>query len=116
MIVVVQGTKNFNDYSIFLSGIRSALIRKDEHDKEFIVFTAGPININNMAMEFLNVTERSMKAKGIKTKLVKIPPKWIEDNHAEIDYFAFYCLPKESLPDSVQTARAKDVDVQIYRH
>jgi hypothetical protein len=116
MIVVVQGTKNFNDYSIFLSGMRSALIRRDESDKELIVFTAGPININNMAMEFLNVTERSLKAKGIKTKLVKIPPKWIEDNHSDIDYFAYYCLPKESVSSSVEFARAKDIDVQIYRH
>ncbi len=116
MIVVVQGTRNFDDYSIFLSGMRSALIRKDESDNEFTVFTAGPININNMAMEFINVTERSLKAKGIKAKIVKIPPKWIEENHADIDYFAYYCLPKESIPESIQRVRNKDVDVQIYRH
>jgi hypothetical protein len=116
MIVVVQGTKNFNDYSIFLSGMRSALIRKDESDKNITVFTAGPININNMAMEFVNVTERSLKAKGIKIKLVKIPPQWAEDNHADIDYFAYYCLPKETIPESIQRLRNKDVDVQVYRH
>jgi hypothetical protein len=116
MIVVVQGTKNFNDYEIFLSGIRSALIRMAEDDKEFIVYSAGPLKINSMAMEFLNVTERSMKAKGIKTKLVKVPPSWIKQNYTIIDYYAFYCVPKETVPDSVTSIGDKDVDVQIYRY
>lgn len=116
MIVVVQGTKKFDDYSIFLSGIRSALIRKADDDKEFIIYSAGPLKINSMALEFLNVTERTMKAQGIKTKLVKVPPSWIKQNYTEIDYYAFYCVPKEPIPDAVTTISDKGVDVQIYRY
>ena len=115
MIVVVQGTKNFDDYSVFLSGIRSALLNRDENDKEFTVFTAGPLNVNNMAMEFVNVTERSLKAKGIKTKLVKIPPKWISENHGDIDFFGYFCKSKEPLTELVTDMNNKDVNVQVYR-
>ncbi len=115
MIVVVQGTKSFDDYSVFLSGIRSALLNRQENDKEFTVFSAGPLNINNMAMEFLNVTERTMKAQGIKTKLVKVPPKWIIENASSIDFFAYFCKAKEALPETVQVANNKDINVHPYR-
>lgn len=115
MIVVVQGTKGFNDYSVFLSGIRSALIHLPEGDKQFTVFSAGPANINSMAMEFINVTERSLKAKGIRSKLVKVPPSWIEQNHADIDLLAYYALPKESIPDMITRVSNKGVNVQFYR-
>lgn len=116
MIVVIQGSKAFNDYSVFLSGMRSALIHRDDEDPEFVVFSAGPHNINNMAMEFINITERSLKAQGIRSKLVKIPPKWIEDNHHKIDYFAYYCNPKEPIPEMVDRVGAKEVNVQVYRY
>jgi hypothetical protein len=115
MIVVVQGTKSFDDYQTFLAGMRTALLNRNEDDKTFTVFSAGPLNINNMAMEFVNISERTLKAKGIKTKLVKIPPSWIADNHYDIDFFAYYCNRKEDLPIMVQDMNAKDVNVQIYR-
>ena len=115
MIVVIQGTKGFNDYSIFLSGMRSALINLPDEDKQFTVFSAGPANINSMAMEFINVTERSLKAKGIRSKLIKIPPSWIEQNHADIDLLAYYALPKESVPDMINKVSNKGVNVQFYR-
>lgn len=115
MIVVVQGTKGFNDYSIFLSGMRSALIHLPDEDKQFTIFSAGPVNINSMAMEFINVTERSLKARGIRTKLVKVPPSWIETNHRDIDLLAYYALPKEPIPDMITRVGNKDVNVQVYR-
>ncbi len=115
MIVVVQGTKGFSDYSIFLSGMRSALINLPDDDKQFTVFSAGPVNINSMAMEFINVTERSLKAKGIRSKLVKVPPSWIEQNHHDIDLLAYYALPKEPVPDMITRVSNKGVNVQFYR-
>ena len=115
MIVVVQGNKTFNDYSIFLAGMRSALINLPDDDKSFTLFSAGPSNINSMAMEFINVTERSLKARGIKPKLVKIPPSWIEQHHAEIDLLAYYALPKEAIPAMITRVSNKGVNVQFYR-
>lgn len=115
MIVVVQGTKGFDDYSIFLTGMRSALINLPEGDKQFTVFSAGPAKINSMAMEFINVTERSLRAKGIRSKLVKIPPSWIENNHQDIDLLAYYALPKEAIPDMITKVGNKGVNVHVYR-
>ena len=71
---------------------------------------------NAMAIEFLNVSERSLKARGIKTKFIKIPPKWIEDNINTIDYFAFFSKPKEKLSPLVDLADSKDVEVGVYRY
>ncbi len=115
MIVVIQGTKRFDDYAVFLTGMRSALVHLDDDDKSFTVFSAGPANINAMAMEFINVTERSLKARGIKSKLVKVPPSWIEQHSHEIDLFAYYALPKEPIPEMVTAVSNKGVNVQFYR-
>lgn len=115
MIVVVQGTKTFSDYAVFLAGMRSALINLPDDDKQFTVFSAGPANINNMAMEFVNVTERSLKAKGIRSKLVKVPPSWIEQHHHEINLLAYYALPKEEIPAMITRVSNKGVNVQFYR-
>lgn len=113
MIVVTHGTNKFNDYSIFLSGMRTALINLPEGDDTFTIFSAGPVKVNNMALEFLNVA--NLKARGIKTKLVKIPQYWIKDNYEKIDFLAFYALPKEPIPDIIKSVGEKDVNVQVYR-
>lgn len=117
MNLVIQGTKNFSDYSIFLSAMRTAMIILQEQESDNLtVFSAGPVKVNNMAREFINVTERSLKSRGVKTKLVNIPPKWIDKNLADIDYFVYLCNPKESVSPQVEVARAKDVEVGIYRY
>jgi hypothetical protein len=116
MIVVIQGSKAFGDYSIFLAGMRSALVNRQEDDPEFTVYSAGPMNVNNMAMEFINVTERSLKAKGIKSKLIKIPPSWINENKGSIDYLAYFCNPKEPVPPTIESLGKKEVNVQVFRY
>jgi hypothetical protein len=67
-------------------------------------------------MEFVNVSERSLKARGIKIRLIKVPPKWIEQNITTIDYFAFFSKPKEPVSKLVDLADAKDVNVGVYRY
>jgi hypothetical protein len=117
MIVAVQGSKSFNDYQVFLRGIGTAMREiADTEDKEFIIFSAGPKNINEFIHEFLNVNERSLKAYGIKTKIVKVPPSWIENNLNEIDYLLYFSKPKETLPSVVEQADAKDIEVGVYRY
>lgn len=116
MIVAIQGTKNFNDYSIFLRAMGTAINGLTEDDKQITVFTAGPAQINSFAMEFVNISERSLKARGIKIKLVKVPPSWIVDNITEVNYLAYFSKPKESIPAVVDLADAKDVEVGVYRY
>ena len=116
MIVAIQGTKTFKDYSVFLRGMGTAMYKMDSEDKELTIFSAGPYQVNAMGLEFTNVSERSLKARGIKIKFVKIPPKWIEENINQINYFAFFSNQKEPVSNQVKVAEAKDIDVDVYRY
>jgi hypothetical protein len=116
MIVGIQGTRSFEDYSVFLRGMGAALASMGQEDKEFFIYSAGPANINSMGMEFSNISERSLKARGIKIKFIKIPPSWIKQNIHSLNYFAFFSRPKEPVSSLVDLADAKDVEVAIYRY
>ena len=115
MMVGIQGTSSFNDYSVFLRAMGVALKDMDKDDTEFTVFSAGPLTINRFALEFLNVSERSLKSRGIKVKLVKVPPSWFKSNMKVINYFAFFSKPKEAVSELVDLAEAKDIEVGVYR-
>ena len=116
MIVGVQGTRNFNDYPVFMRAMGTALLMLNLEDKEFIIYAAGPYQVNAMAQEFANVSERSLKARGIKIKVRKVSPKMIKDNITNFGYIAFFSKPKEPVSDIVNIADSKDVEVGVYRY
>jgi hypothetical protein len=116
MKVGIQGTNAFEDYSVFLRAMRVALSEIKEGDEEFFIYTAGPAKVNSFAMEFINITERSLKAQGIRTRVFKLPPKALKENIHTMDYFAFFSQPKESTSDLVREAEDKDIDVGIFRY
>ena len=118
MIVGIQGNRNFNDYSIFLRGIGVALrtLNESAEDREFIIYSSGPKNINDFVLEFMNVNERSFKAYGIKTKFIKVPPKWLVEHVSSLDYVLYFGVPREDLPEIVKVAEAKDIEVGGYRY
>lgn len=115
MIVAIQGSRNFSDYNVFLRAMGTALSVMDQNDKTFTIYSAGPVNINSMGLEFANVSERSLKARGIRIRLNKVPPSWIRSNINDIDYLAYFSKPKEPVSDLVDLAEAKDIEVGIYR-
>jgi hypothetical protein len=96
--------------------MRTALHDFDEDDHEIVIFSAGPYRVNEMVMEFTNISERSLKARGIKVKVVKMPAKAIEERMVDLDYFIYFSLPKEPVSDLVQHAEDKEVEVGIYRY
>jgi hypothetical protein len=117
MIVGVQGSRNFNDYSVFLRAIGTTLSMLDKAgDKELVIMSAGPSMVNSFALEFVNVSERSLKARGIRAKVVRVPAAWFKSNMHDINYFMYFSLPKESVSDLVKDAEDKDIDVGIYRY
>ena len=116
MRIGIQGTRSFSDYSIFLRAMGTAMSSMAEGDKEFYIYAAGTAQINSFAMEFSNVSERSLKARGIKIRLFKVPPSWIRDNIHDIDYLAYFSKPKEPVSELVDIAEAKDISVGIYRY
>jgi hypothetical protein len=93
----------------------TALSEMKDEDKEFYIYSAGPAHINSMAMEFSNVSERSLKARGIRIKMIKIPPSWVKENIHSIEYFAFFSKPKEPVSSLVSYAESKDTRVGVYR-
>lgn len=116
MIVGIQGSKAFEDYNVFLRAMGVALSSLPEGDTSILVASAGPLNINQMAMEFVNISERSLKARSIKIKLIKVPPSWIKENIHDVNYFAYFSKPKEPISELVDLAEAKDVEVGVYRY
>jgi len=118
MKVAIQSSRNFDDYAVFMRGIGTALrdLSNEDGDKEFIIFSAGPRRVNEFITEFLNINERSLKSYGVKTKFIKVPPSWLKDNLNEINYLLYFSKPKESLPEIVQLADAKDIELGVYRY
>lgn len=116
MIVAVQGTPEFDDYSVFLRSISVALSGMHEDDKEFIIYSVGPANINSFVSEFSNISEKGMKARGKKIKFYKVPVSWVEENIQYINYFAYLCKPKQKTSKLVGVAELNNVEVGIFQY
>jgi hypothetical protein len=116
MIVVVQGTNNFSDYQVFLRAIGVALSSLSQDDKQLEIYSVGPAKTNTMAMEFVNVSERSMKSRGIKLKLRYVPPSWVIENINSINYFAYLSTPSEPKGNLVKEAENNNIEVGIFKY
>lgn len=116
MIVAIQGSRNFDEYAIFLRAMGTAMSMLAPDDKEILIYSAGPHRINEMGLEFANISERSLKARGIKIRVHKVPPKWIKEHIHDVSYLAYFGRPKEPVSDLVDLADAKDIEVGVYRY
>jgi hypothetical protein len=114
MIVGVQGTSSFDNYNIFLRSMAVALSELEEQDKDFIIYSAGPNNINMMAMEFVNLSERGMKSRKKNIKFFKVNSEWIEENIKDIDHFAFLSNPKEPVSKIVHLSKLNNINTNVY--
>ena len=116
MIVVVQGTKDFTDYQVFLRAMGVAMSAMKNDDKEFLIYSVGPAKVNSMVSEFSNLSERGMKARGKKIKFFKVPLSYVEENIDYVNHFAFLSKPKEPVSRLVALAELKNIEVGIYRY
>jgi hypothetical protein len=114
MIVGVQGTSSFDNYNIFLRSMAVALSELQEEDKDFIVYSAGPNNINMMAMEFVNLSERGMKSRKKTIKFFKVTPEWLDANIKNVDHFAFLSNPKEPVSKIVYSSKLNKINTNVY--
>jgi hypothetical protein len=115
MIVAVQGTNDFDDYSIFIRAMGVALSGMPEDDKEFIIYSVGPARINSFVSEFSNLSERGMKARGRKIKFYKVASAWLEENINQVNYLAFLSKPKQSGSKLVELAEKNNIEVGLFR-
>lgn len=116
MIVAVQGTKEFSDYNVFIRAMGVALASMKPDDKEFIIYSIGPSKINAFVSEFCNLSERGMKARGMKIKNYKVASEWISENMDQVNYFAFFSNPKQSVSKLTAEAELKNIEVGIFRY
>ena len=114
MIVGVRGTSSFDNYQVFLRSMAVALSELLEEDKTFHIYSAGPNNINMMAMEFVNLSERGMKARGKSIKFFKVTPEWLEQNVKDINHFAFLSNPKEPVSKIVHSSKLNNINTNVY--
>lgn len=116
MIVAVQGTKEFQDYNVFLRAMSVALSSMPDEDKEFLIYSVGPTRVNSMVQEFSNLSERGMKARGRKIKFFIVPHGYIEDNMHIVNYFVYLSKPNQPLSKLVASAEFKNIEVGIFRY
>jgi hypothetical protein len=116
MIVVVQGSNEFDDYNVFLRAMSVALSGMSNDDKEFAIYSVGPARVNSFVSEFSNLSERGMKARGKKIKFYKVPASWVEENIDYVNYLAYLSKPKESTSKLVAAAELKNIEVGIFRY
>lgn len=91
-----------------------ALSELEEQDKDFIIYSAGPNNINMMAMEFANLSERGMKSRKKNIKFFKVTSDWLEENIKDINHFAFLSNPKEPVSKTVHLSKLNNINTNVY--
>lgn len=112
--VVVQGTKEFSDYTVFMRAMGVAL--SSLKDEEFNVYSAGPSTINSFTAEFCNLSEGGLKRRGIKVRYYKVPPSFVEENLGDFDYFAFLSTPNQRPSRLSATAELSGVEVGVFHY
>lgn len=114
MNIVVQGTKEFSDYNVFMRAMGVAL--SGIRDKEFNVYSVGPAQINSFTAEFCNMSENSLKQRGIKTKFYRVPQSFVEENMETVDYVAFLSTPNQKPSKLVASAELSGVEIGLFRY
>lgn len=116
MNVVVQGTKQFNEYNIFLRAMGVALSNMQENDEEFNVYSLGPAKINSMVSEFCNLSERGMKSRGRKIRHYFVHFDWVKENIDYMNYFVFVSKPKEEVSKMIAYAELQGKEIGVFRY
>jgi hypothetical protein len=113
--IAAQGTNSFNDYNVFMRAMAVGMSMLSEDDKEILVYSVGPRQVNGYITEFCNITERSLKSRGIKIRYQKVPLTWAEENVATFDYFIFLSKPGEYNSKLVAQAELSGVEVGLFK-
>jgi predicted Fe-Mo cluster-binding NifX family protein len=114
MNIVVQGTKEFSDYNVFMRAMGVAL--SDVKDNNFNVYSVGPAQINSFTSEFCNRSENSLKQRGIKVKFYQVPVSFIEKSVESFDYLAFFSTPNQKPSRLASSMESSGVEVGLFRY
>ena len=116
MVIVVEGTKEFSDYEIFMRAMTVALSTPNGNN-QIQVWSLGPHKINNFTAAFCNSAENYLKQKGFKVSFSKINQQWVKDNIEHVTYYAYFSLPKEPLSKfATYMEHQEDLEMGIFRY
>jgi len=116
MIIVVEGTKTFSDYEIFMRAMTVALSTPNETN-EIQVWSLGPHKINSFTAAFCNSAENYLRSKGFKVSFSKINTEYVRHNIDFVNYYAYFSLPKEPLSKfATYMQQQETVEVGIFRY
>jgi hypothetical protein len=116
MIIVVEGSKSFNDYEIFMRAVGVALSSKN-NESEIQVWSLGPHKVNSFTAAFCNSSENFLRQKGFKISFSKVPKSWVEENLLYVDYYAFLATPKDSVSGLTKKAQELEgCEVGIFKY
>ena len=115
LIIAVQGTNSFDKYTVFMRAMAVAMSSMTDDDKDIVVYSIGPRRVNNFVAEFCNITERSLKSRGIRIKYSKVPLAWAEDNVATFNYLIFLSNPNEYKSKLVAQAELSGVETGYFK-
>lgn len=118
MMVVVQATNEFKDYTVFLRAMGVILSGMSQDDNELAIYAVGSKDskVAEFAMEFCNVSEKGMKLRGKKISMYKTTDAWINEYLKQMNYFAFFSNTKQSTSSLAKRAKEQGVELGIFQY
>ena len=117
MKVLLQGSKDFDDYQVLMRAMGVALSSMPPQDKSFEIYSVGPHQTNDLAVAFTNLTENSLKSRGIKVRFHKLPARLAEEKMDRFDYMAYLSNPENRrLSALTNKAEENGVELGIFRY
>jgi hypothetical protein len=118
MMVVVQATNEFKDYTVFLRAMGVVLSGMSQDDNELAIYAVGSKDskVAEFAMEFCNVSEKGMKLRGKKISMYKTTDAWINEYLTQMNYFAFFSNTKQSTSVLAKKAKEQGVELGIFQY
>lgn len=117
MKVLLQGSKDFDDYQVLMRAMGVALSSMPSMDKSFEIYSVGPHKTNDLAVSFANLTENNLKSRGIKISFHKLPARLAEEKIHKFDYMAYLSNPENRrLSALTNKAEENGVELGIFRY
>ena len=117
MKVLLQGSKDFDDYQVLMRAMGVALSSMPSMDKSFEIYSVGPHKTNDLAISFANLTENNLKSRGIKISFHKLPARLAEEKIHKFDYMAYLSNPENRrLSALTNKAEENGVELGIFRY
>ena len=117
MRLLIESTKGFDDYQVFMRAMGVVMGHMKSSDGSIDVFSVGTHKLNAMANEFFNVAEDSLKGRGIKHSFNILPYSIPEMMMTRFNYMAYLSNPENTkLSKLVTLAEENGIEVGIFRY